>query len=1298
MLKLRHPSITEETGTPSNSSRRSHIIDSLIEESYRISKYPQDALRWIPFENFGKIECFAQGEFAEIALAFHQKNERHPTTDCEKEIPDHIALRFIKKSRVIDEKLINEIRTHHKCMVHSRNVIPLYGLTQDPRTLDHALVLKHARHDLNAIEGVLPYIAPEILLGSKYSPKTDIYSFSMIMWELVSGQSPYYEYQVHDIRLALDIIKGVRPRIPDGTPEDFRDLINACWSGNPADRPDSVQLLMIFENMLRMCDDCENENFYFEGVTRKMKEGGLEGEDYNANQEDSIPKCDALDDEDPTIQIDDINMNNHRESIHEKNISIVNRSYKQAVDGTRDPATEGNSIFMLKSVTSPKIAEIVKSDVNSIDNGLISYQVDAPVDDEKKTNPQRHVADVKGYVPEDVSMNATDSQEASSLSDGTDMSQSDSCSEVDSEEQKMPQEPISVQVPQSFDLPLKSEAPSLSHGNTIDMSQANSVSDSDFEVQKVPQEPTSVPLSHASDLLSKSELPITDNHDSISDEESDAGDPMLDKMVSIMNSLITEATVSVETPVRGREKNSFKQFDLNKLGDFDFSDINDALDENQELFEYSMSEFNRSMTELTNFFDEITMTDDTVNENMHDDDRQCLDLEDRFLQDQDESLEDLDDFTNQCRFLTRVLILPFLKFTHTFMSESLRREEFGTIRSIIYVIYWTFLFTLGALAMDSWLCEVSGRQVIRLLIRLGQISFDNRCSYGGVVSKAKPHFNPSLLEECEKTMRRRSEHNPSNLFYGQVDSEGQKIINSENRRIDALIENFNSPADTFKWIPFQLFRDMEFLAQGGFAKIVLASYSDPNEKFTRERVIPEKIVLKLVKNSCEISKRLIDEIRVHHECMLHSSNIIPFYGLTQDPKTLDYALVIKHATHGDLRGFLGNHLITQTWKEKLNILLGLARALRSIHQLNLVHRDFHCKNILVDGDTYSVFVCDFGLCTTVENLIDGSNVIEGVLPYMAPEVLRGNKYTFKSDIYSFSMIMWEVVSSKPPYYEYDEHNINLALDIIKGARPKISVDVPKEIQNLIEACWNGQPLYRPDSAQLVSTLEVLTSICENWDATKMTGANVVMSLVTRDLANVITEIPKEEKSSYVTKQFDLSVDDICEEENDECRVEESYEECYNEEKSKKSDEFSQEMADVDESDTESLSTKDNESKRYSSISPSSPIIPASSAISPSPVMPVLPSSVIPLTPVILVPPPPSVIYSESSVIPSTPIIPMLPPHIKVPVESPPLPSPSSSQSLPGPVNKSKKRYRKKLDFDVDQLDDASEVEKRPSGD
>ena len=79
-------------------------------------------------------------------------------------------------------------------------------------------------------------------------------------------------------------------------------------------------------------------------------------------------------------------------------------------------------------------------------------------------------------------------------------------------------------------------------------------------------------------------------------------------------------------------------------------------------------------------------------------------------------------------------------------------------------------------------------------------------------------------------------------------------------------------------------------------------------------------------------------------------------------------MVIRHAKHGDLRNYIRKFFPKLTWTDKAKILIKLSKALNSLHQMNLLHRDLHCKNILVDNDNV-IFISDFGLCQPIDSKI-----------------------------------------------------------------------------------------------------------------------------------------------------------------------------------------------------------------------------------------------------------------------------------------------------------------------------------------
>src|SRR5207248_888843 len=143
----------------------------------------------------------------------------------------------------------------------------------------------------------------------------------------------------------------------------------------------------------------------------------------------------------------------------------------------------------------------------------------------------------------------------------------------------------------------------------------------------------------------------------------------------------------------------------------------------------------------------------------------------------------------------------------------------------------------------------------------------------------------------------------------------------------------------------------------------------------------------------------------------------------------------------------------------------------------LIHRDLHIGNILsFSGSSYGyTMITDMGLCrpadySKLENT--NKNKIYGVLPYIAPEILRGQNYTKAADVYSFGIIMYEVISGLPPYHDVS-HDKNLAMKICLGFRPRFNIKVPQLIVHLIKRCLDANPLNRP-------TAEEIKDILRSW--------------------------------------------------------------------------------------------------------------------------------------------------------------------------------------------------------------------------
>ncbi|RIB25474.1 kinase-like domain-containing protein [Gigaspora rosea] len=163
---------------------------------------------------------------------------------------------------------------------------------------------------------------------------------------------------------------------------------------------------------------------------------------------------------------------------------------------------------------------------------------------------------------------------------------------------------------------------------------------------------------------------------------------------------------------------------------------------------------------------------------------------------------------------------------------------------------------------------------------------------------------------------------------------------------------------------------------------------------------------------------------------------------------------MDYAQKGSLRQNLDT-ISKMDWKDKLNLLQCIASDLQIIHSHDLIHRDLHSGNIPLNS-LKSAYIADLGLSITANiQSKSRSDGIFGILPYIAPEVLINQQYTKASDIYSFGIIMWEILYGKAVSYNQKLSMSQLCfLMCYRDLRPAVNNEAPQCYVNLMRICWD----------------------------------------------------------------------------------------------------------------------------------------------------------------------------------------------------------------------------------------------------
>uniref|UniRef100_A0A8C7USA2 Mitogen-activated protein kinase kinase kinase 12 n=1 Tax=Oncorhynchus mykiss TaxID=8022 RepID=A0A8C7USA2_ONCMY len=250
-------------------------------------------------------------------------------------------------------------------------------------------------------------------------------------------------------------------------------------------------------------------------------------------------------------------------------------------------------------------------------------------------------------------------------------------------------------------------------------------------------------------------------------------------------------------------------------------------------------------------------------------------------------------------------------------------------------------------------------------------------------------------------------------------------------------------------VPFEEISDLQWVGSGAQGAVFLG-------KFHGEDVAVKKV-------------RDIKETEIKHLRKLKHPNIITFKGIcTQAPC---YCILMEYCAQGQLYEVLraGRNI---TPSLLIDWAMGIAGGMNYLHLHKIIHRDLKSPNMLITHDDL-VKISDFG---TSKELIDKSMKMSfaGTVAWMAPEVIRNEPVSEKVDIWSFGVVLWEMLTGEVPYKDVDSSAI-----IWGVGNNSLNLPIPKSCPDgfkiLLRQCWNCKPRNRPSFRQILLHLDIASA-------------------------------------------------------------------------------------------------------------------------------------------------------------------------------------------------------------------------------
>ncbi|XP_061900412.1 mitogen-activated protein kinase kinase kinase 7 isoform X2 [Entelurus aequoreus] len=225
------------------------------------------------------------------------------------------------------------------------------------------------------------------------------------------------------------------------------------------------------------------------------------------------------------------------------------------------------------------------------------------------------------------------------------------------------------------------------------------------------------------------------------------------------------------------------------------------------------------------------------------------------------------------------------------------------------------------------------------------------------------------------------------------------------------------------------------------------------------------VAIKTIESESE-RKAFIVELR--QLSRVNHPNIVKLYGSCNNP----VCLVMEYAEGGSLYNVLhgAEPLPCYTASHAMSWCLQCSQGVAYLHGMKpkaLIHRDLKPPNLLLVAGGTVLKICDFGTACDIQTHMTNN---KGSAAWMAPEVFEGSNYSEKCDVFSWGIILWEVITRRKPFDEIGGPAFRIMWAVHNGTRPPLITNLPKPIESLMTRCWSKDPSQRPSMEEIVKIM------------------------------------------------------------------------------------------------------------------------------------------------------------------------------------------------------------------------------------